>query len=161
MHDLDKMLVKSTLSVTMLDLTIRLTITAHRGTMHVKSSINAILNDFTNMKIRQSAVLGTQLTQELVHLGSLLARLRHARQMKQADAALRAGLSRNTAYRLEKGDPGLAIGQVLRYLDAIAPGATLAELLTQSDPALIALRIRESTKRVRDLSAAELEELNF
>jgi hypothetical protein len=50
---------------------------------------------------------------------------------------------------------------VVRYLDAIAPGATLADLLTQTDPALIALQARESTKRVRDLTAAELEKLNF
>lgn len=129
--------------------------------MLVKSSFNAILGDLTNMKVQQSAVLSTHLAQEAVHLGHLLARLRQARKVKQADAALRAGLSRNTAYRLEKGDPGLAIGQVLRYLEAIAPGTTLAGLLTQVDPALTALQTRESTKRVRDLSAVELDELNF
>lgn len=129
--------------------------------MLVKSSIITLLNYLTNMKIQQSAVLSTHLAQEVVHLGHLLARLRQARQVKQADAALRAGLSRNTAYRLEKGDPGLAIGQVLRYLEAIAPGTTLADLLTQADPALTALQARESTKRVRDLSAAELDDLNF
>lgn len=101
------------------------------------------------------------LAQEVVHLGQLLARLRHAHNIKQADAALRAGLSRNTAYRIEKGDPGLAIGQVLRYLEAIAPGTTLTDLLLKSDPALATLQARESTKRVRDLSVAELDELNF
>lgn len=106
-------------------------------------------------------MLSTQLAQEIAHLGHLLVRLRHARKVKQADAALRAGLSRNTVYRMEKGDAGLAIGQVLRYLDAIAPGTTLAGLLLESDPALNALQARESTKRVRDLSAAELEDLNF
>lgn len=101
------------------------------------------------------------LAQHAAHLGHLLARLRLARRVKQADAALRAGISRNTAYRLEKGDPGIAIGQVLRYLEAIAPGATLVDLLTERDPALVALRAREATRRVRDLSASELEELNF
>jgi transcriptional regulator with XRE-family HTH domain len=129
--------------------------------MLVKSSFDAITGDLTNMKVRQSAVLSTHLAQEIVHLGQLLARLRHARKVKQADAALRAGLSRNTAYRIEKGDAGLAIGQVLRYLEAIAPGTTLAGLLMESDPALTALQARESTKRVRDLSAAELDDLNF
>ncbi|MBF8179775.1 helix-turn-helix transcriptional regulator [Herminiimonas contaminans] len=113
------------------------------------------------MKVQQSAVLSTHLAQEVVHLGRLLARLRHARKVKQVDAALRAGLSRNTAYRIEKGDAGLAIGQILRYLEAIAPGTTLAGLLLESDPALSALQARESTKRVRDLSAAELDDLNF
>ncbi len=29
---------------------------------------------------------------------------------------MRAGHSRNTAYRIEKGDPGLAFGQMLEYL---------------------------------------------
>jgi transcriptional regulator with XRE-family HTH domain len=129
--------------------------------MLVKSILISLLVVLTNMKVQQSAVLSTHLAQEAVHLGRLLARLRQARQVKQADAALRAGLSRNTAYRLEKGDPGLAIGQVLRYLEAIAPGTTLADLLTQADPALAALQARESTKRVRDLSAAELDDLNF
>jgi hypothetical protein len=80
---------------------------------------------------------------------------------KSPDAALRAGLSRNTAYRLEKGEPGIAIGQVLRYLHAISPNSTLLDLLTEKDPALLALSAREKTQRVRDLSAAEREELDF
>ncbi len=113
------------------------------------------------MKIRQSAVLSPALVQEAIQLGQRLARLRIARHIKQTDAALRAGISRNTAYRIEKGDPGLAIGQVLRYLDAIAPGSTLTDLLLDSDPALASLQARELTKRVRDLSAAELDELQF
>jgi len=94
-------------------------------------------------------------------LGLLVARLRLARQVKQSDAALRAGLSRNTAYRLEKGDPGLALGQVLRYLEAISPGSTLLDLLSENDPALLTLSAREKTQRVRDLSAAEREALDF
>jgi transcriptional regulator with XRE-family HTH domain len=129
--------------------------------MLVKSILINIMSDLTIMKVDQSVMLSPQLAREMAHLGHLLARLRQARKIKQADAALRAGFSRNTAYRLEKGDPGLAIGQVLRYLDAIAPGATLVDLLTQADPALITLQARESTKRVRDLTAAELAELNF
>jgi transcriptional regulator with XRE-family HTH domain len=60
-----------------------------------------------------------------------LARLRTARERKQSDAALIAGLSRNTVYRLEKGDPGVALGQVLRHLEAIAPGSTLLALLNE------------------------------
>lgn len=113
------------------------------------------------MKITQSAILSSELTLEAQHLGHLLARLRLARKVKQTDAALRAGLSRNTVYRLEKGDPGLAIGQILRYLDAIAPGKTLLDLLSASDPALVSLGEREKHKRVRDMSAAEVQELDF
>lgn len=113
------------------------------------------------MKISQSAALAPHLLDQATQLGRRLARLRLARGIKQTDAALRAGLSRNTAYRLERGDPGLAVGQVLRYLDAIAPGSTLLDLLSESDPALAALAARERTQRVRDLSATELDELDF
>ena len=74
---------------------------------------------------------------------------------------MRAGLSRNTVYRLEKGEPGVALGQVLRYLEAIAPGSTLIDLLSETDPALLALDAKEKTRRVRDMSATELKELDF
>lgn len=115
----------------------------------------------TNMKITQASMLSPRQIDECKYLGKLLARLRLARKVKQSDAALRAGLSRNTAYRLEHGDPGLAMGQVLRYLEAISPSSTLLDLLSQKDPALLALDAREKSKRVRDMSAAEREELDF
>ncbi|WP_236702224.1 helix-turn-helix domain-containing protein [Cupriavidus basilensis] len=129
--------------------------------MFVKSSNIAFASDFPNMKVSQSSVLSPAMAQQSAKVGQLLARLRQARHIKQADAAVRAGLSRNTAYRIEKGDPGLAFGQVLRYLDAISPGATLASLLAETDPALKALQSREATRRVRDLSASELQNLDF
>ena len=113
------------------------------------------------MKVTQSARLNSVQAAEAKKLGAALARLRIARGMKQDQAALRAGLSRNTAYRLEKGDPGIAMGQVLRYLEAIVPGKTLLELLSESDPALAALSAKEQRRRVRDLSKRELEEIDF
>ena len=113
------------------------------------------------MKITQSAALAPSLASDAKELGAALARLRIARGMKQDHAALRAGLSRNTAYRLEKGDPGIAIGQVLRYLDAIVPGKTLLELLSETDPALAALSAQERRRRARDLSKRELDEIDF
>lgn len=113
------------------------------------------------MKVDQSAALPGHLQTETTQLGELVARLRLARQIKQADAAVRAGLSRNTAYRIERGDPGLAIGQLLRYLDAIAPGMTLADLLTEQDPALLQQQREERRQRVRSLTQAELDELDF
>jgi transcriptional regulator with XRE-family HTH domain len=113
------------------------------------------------MKIRQAAVLKPELAVEARALGEALSRLRLARGVKQDTAALRAGISRNTAYRLEKGDPGIAVGQVLRYLDAIAPGKSLLDLLSWNDPALSALEARERKRRARDLSQRELDELDF
>ena len=113
------------------------------------------------MQVAQSAMLTPDLKDECARFGLLLARLRLARKIKQTDAAIRSGLSRNTVYRLEKGDPGIAIGQILRYLEAISPGSTLLDLLSESDPSLARLAAREKTQRVRDLTAAELRELDF
>jgi transcriptional regulator with XRE-family HTH domain len=113
------------------------------------------------MKVTQSAVLTSSMALEVSKLGAALARLRIARGMKQDQTALRAGLSRNTAYRLEKGAPGIAIGQIVRYLDAIVPGKTLLDLLSQTDPALAALGAREQRRRARDLSKRELDEIDF
>ena len=80
------------------------------------------------------------------------ARLRIARRIRQEEAAVRAGMSRNTAYRLEKGDPGIAIGQVLRYGDAIAPSLSLVDVLARRDLSLKVLEARERTRRVRLMS---------
>jgi DNA-binding XRE family transcriptional regulator len=129
--------------------------------MLVKESFIKIIRALSNMKVSQSAMLPSHLLEECARLGLLLARLRIARSVKQTDAALRSGLSRNTVYRLEKGDPGVALGQVLRYLEAIAPGSTLLDLLSEKDPALLTLGAREKTKRVRDLTSDELRELDF
>lgn len=113
------------------------------------------------MKVNQTAVLSPPLLAEAQQLGQRIARLRTARRMKQFEAALRAGVSRNTAYRIEHGDPGVAMGQILRYLDAIAPGCNLQHVLNESDPALISQRLREKTQRVRSMTTAELKELEF
>jgi transcriptional regulator with XRE-family HTH domain len=113
------------------------------------------------MKVTQAAALPPRLAAEIKRLGAALARLRIARGVKQEQAALRAGLSRNTAYRMEKGDPGIAVGQLLRYLDAIVPGKSLQELLSESDPALAALSAQEKRRRARDLSERELDEIDF
>ena len=113
------------------------------------------------MKVTQSTVLSPTLAAEAKKLGAALARLRIARGMKQDQVALRAGLSRNTAYRLEKGQPGIAMGQILRYLDAIVPGKTLLDLLSETDPALAALGAREQRRRARKLTKHELGEIDF
>jgi transcriptional regulator with XRE-family HTH domain len=113
------------------------------------------------MRVLQATVLPPELASEAKKIGARLARLRIARHLSQTEAALRAGISRNTVYRLEKGDPGLAIGQLLRYLDAVAPGKSLQSFFAESDSAVLALEERERTKRVRPLSQRELDELDF
>jgi transcriptional regulator with XRE-family HTH domain len=104
------------------------------------------------MKVSQTARLSEDLKTEAKHVGACFARLRIARGIKQDVAAVQAGLSRNTASRLETGDPGVAIGQFLRYLDVIAPGMTMNELFAQTDPSLAVLASKEKSRRVRGLS---------
>lgn len=113
------------------------------------------------MKYSEKPLLTPDRQAQAAELGAKLARLRKARQIRQADAAVRAGLARSTAVLIEKGDPGRTVAQVLRYLEAIAPGLPLLALLTDSDPSLKALAQAEATQRVRALSQAELDKLDF
>ena len=66
-------------------------------------------------------------------------------------------MSRSTIYRIEKGDPGVALGQLLRYLKAIAPGSTLQDLLSAADPTLQSPA--DKRHRVRGGGAADLPQL--
>src|ERR1700730_7778067 len=114
------------------------------------------------MKVTQSALLNSAQAAEAKKLGATLARLRIARGMKQDQTALRAGLSRNTAYRLEKGDPGIGVGEILRYLDAVVSGKSLLDRLSETERALAALSAKERRRRARgELSKRELEEIDF
>lgn len=113
------------------------------------------------MKRSETPLLTPARLQEARALGEKLARLRMARQWRQADAAARAGIARSTAIQIEKGDPGRTLAQILRYLEAIAPGLSLLNLLQETDPSLTALAARERTQRVRALSQAELDKLDF
>lgn len=112
------------------------------------------------MKTNAALALPDGLHAQARDLGARLARLRAAHEMRQSDAALRAGISRSTAGRLESGDPGVAVGQLLRYLNAVSPGLTLAQLLEKERPAELALRERERTKRVR-LATGDRVDLDF
>lgn len=129
--------------------------------MFDKSSYNSFKLDFSIMRVDQTTPLSDKQLRAAQELGSAVSRLRAARRVRQEDAAVRAGMSRNTAYRLEKGDPGIAIGQVLRYVDAIAPGLSLVDVLVQRDASLKALEAREKTTRVRAMTKQEARELDF
>jgi DNA-binding XRE family transcriptional regulator len=129
--------------------------------MFDKSNLLCFSLDYSNMRVDQTIPLSAKQLREAQALGASVARLRTARRVRQDEAALRAGISRNTAYRLERGDPGVAIGQVLRYVDAIAPGLSLADVLAQRDPSLKALEAREKTTRVRAMGKQEVKELDF
>jgi transcriptional regulator with XRE-family HTH domain len=113
------------------------------------------------MRIHQQLTLTPNQLGQSAEIAQSLVSLRLARHVKQSEAAIRAGLSRATAQRIEKGDPGVAIGALLRYLDAIAPGTTLLQLLSDNNSAIIALNRRPRPQRVRDLSTAEMKALDF
>ena len=129
--------------------------------MSVISVFIDIKSEFTDMKYHESPLLSANRLGEAADIGTKLARLRTARKLRQLDVAVRAGLSRSTAALIEKGDPGRTVAQILRYLEAIAPGLSMLALLQESDPSLKALDHLEATQRVRPLSATELQKLDF
>lgn len=113
------------------------------------------------MKRGQQDLLPSELNQELTKLGSVLAQSRIARKMTQSETAVRANLSRNTVSRIENGDAGVAIGQILRYLSAVRPGATLADLMAKEDLVVLAAKNSQRPRRARPLSSKELDEYDF
>lgn len=113
------------------------------------------------MKYKEEQLLAPPRVAEATEIGAKLARLRLARRIRQIDAAARAGLARSTAVLIEKGDPSRTLSQLMRYLDAIVPGLSLTDLLQESDPSLKALAQADATQRVRPLSQAELNKLDF
>jgi transcriptional regulator with XRE-family HTH domain len=132
-----------------------------RGKMSAIAVSKVFETEIAAMKRNEHPLMTPERLDEARQLGEKLARLRMARRIRQADAATRAGLSRSTAVLLEKGDLGRTQAQILRYLEAIAPGVSLLSLLREDDPSLQALAARETTQRVRTLSKTELERLDF
>jgi transcriptional regulator with XRE-family HTH domain len=113
------------------------------------------------MKRDETPLLPPQRLAEAREVGEKLARLRIARRILQADAARRAGMSRSTAVLIEQGDIGRTQAQILRYLEAIAPGLPFVALLQEKDPSLQALKAREASQRVRRMTESERKELDF
>lgn len=113
------------------------------------------------MKKDQNLATPPVLTQSLRTLGTHIARLRKARRLIQAEAAVRANISRETASRIENGDAAVAIGQVVRYLAAIAPGVELGNLYTTPDAALALMEQSEKRQRARALSDKERKRYDF
>ena len=129
--------------------------------MSVKTDHITFNIDNTDMKYDEHPLLTSSQLSQAKELGKKLARLRIARNVRQVDAAARAGLSRSTAALIESGDPGRTVAQLMRYLGAIAPGMTLLVLMQESDPALMALAHQEERKRTRLPSEKALNELDF
>lgn len=113
------------------------------------------------MKKAQNIVLSPHLAQSLKELGTHIARLRKARSLLQIEVAARANISRETASRIENGDAAVAVGQIMRYLDVIAPGTALGRLMETPDLALNTLARSEKRQRARKLSPKALKQYDF
>jgi len=113
------------------------------------------------MKRTQKILMSSEMNFQLAELGKTLAQSRIARKLPQAEAAVRANLSRNTISRIENGDPSVAIGQILRYIDVIRPGASLSDALVKEDIAVYSMENANRPRRARPLSDKELEEYDF
>lgn len=119
------------------------------------------MHEISHMKKAQNIAMPPHLVQELRNLGEHIARMRKARRLLQAEVAVRANISRETASRIENGDAAVGIGQVVRYLDVIAPGASLGRLYETQDAALAMLESSEKRQRARKLSPKALKQYDF
>lgn len=99
------------------------------------------------MKMTQNMTLTDRQLAALLKLGTKIAKLRIARNVTQLEAALRANISRSTASNIEKGSPSVAVGQIARYLDAIAPGKTLEGLFLEPDAPSVLLDASTTRRR--------------
>ena len=91
-------------------------------------------------------------------LGQLIRRTRIERGITTAELAERAGLSRGLVQRIEKGDPGCAIGAVfeaaavvgVRLFDADQPALTAALETNRAALTLLPRRARASHVEAKD-----------
>lgn len=113
------------------------------------------------MRKAQNITMPPRLAQGIKEMGEYVARLRKARRLLQAEAAVRANISRETASRIENGDAAVAIGQIVRYLDVIVPGAELGRLYETQDAALAMLETTEKRQRARKLSPKAIKRYDF
>lgn len=113
------------------------------------------------MKRNETPLLPANRQAEARQLGERITQLRHGLKLRQADVAARAGVSRSTAVLIEKGDSGRSLTQVLRYIHAMAPDASLQSVLSGDVPALISPRARKLPQRVRVATKAEPHDLDF
>ena len=85
--------------------------------------------------------------QSLVALGERVALARRARQLNQRELAFLAGVGASSIVALEKGHPGVAIGTLVRVLDALELLPEIDLLLApQRDPAVVQFATRRLQK---------------
>jgi transcriptional regulator with XRE-family HTH domain len=92
----------------------------------------------------------------LSDLGQNLRQARLARRFSMAELATRAGVSERTLTRLEKGDPGVGIGNLASVLAALGSPAALADLMSPENDAVGLSRALEAVpKRGRSFKSGK------
>lgn len=83
-------------------------------------------------------------------LGQNIRQARLARRFSMAELATRADVSERTLMRLEKGDPGVGIGNLAAALAALGSPAVLAYLMSPAnDPMVLSRALQAVPKRGR------------
>ena len=86
----------------------------------------------------------------LTDLGQNLRQARLSRRFSLAELATRADVSERTLIRLEKGDPGVGIGNLAAVLAALGSPEGLAELISpENDPVGLSRALDAIPKRGR------------
>jgi transcriptional regulator with XRE-family HTH domain len=81
-------------------------------------------------------MISLKATRSLLDLGQNLKQARLSRRFSIAELAMRADVSERTLMRLEKGDPGVGIGNLAGVLAALGSPAALAEIMSPENDAV-------------------------
>lgn len=99
-------------------------------------------------RVKVAASSEARVASALSNLGHRLAIARKARELTQEDLASAAGVGLSTLRKVEAGAQGVAVGNVLRILQALGLLAQVDELLDpQRDAAVTAFAVAELEKR--------------
>ena len=92
----------------------------------------------------------------LSDLGQNLRQARLARRFSIAELAIRADLSERTLIRLEKGDPGVGIGNLAAIMAALGSPERLADLMSpENDPVGLSRALDAVPKRGRSFKPSK------
>jgi transcriptional regulator with XRE-family HTH domain len=95
-------------------------------------------------------------SRSLADLGQNLRQARLARRFSIAELATRADVSERTLIRLEKGDPGVGIGNLAAVLAALGSPESLAEIMApENDPVGMSRALDAVPKRGRSFKAGK------